>query len=164
MGWQELRFLHQSGQLIGAHGWSHTLLTHCTERDLDRELGNARLTLEDNLGASVKTMSLPGGRYNQRVLAACRLAGYTQIFSSIPRAEQAASGFLVGRVNVRGDMALEGIGKLLLPGSTMLSRLERQYRIKCAAKTMLGDKLYERVWAVLNRDERQSREDGEYAE
>ena len=32
-------------------------------------------------------MSLPGGRYNRHVLTACQQAGYTQIFTSIPRAE-----------------------------------------------------------------------------
>ena len=37
MGWQELRALHQAGQLIGAHGWSHALLTHCSETGLHRE-------------------------------------------------------------------------------------------------------------------------------
>ena len=87
MGWPELRALHESGQMIGAHGWSHTLLTHCSEKDLQTELSSARLTLEDKLGTSITTMSLPGGRYNRRVLAACQEAGYTQIYTSVPRAE-----------------------------------------------------------------------------
>ena len=88
MGWPELRSLHASGQLIGAHGWSHTLLTHCSKKELDKELSGARLLLEDKLGASVTTMSLPGGRYNQRVLAACREAGYSRIYTSEPSAER----------------------------------------------------------------------------
>jgi hypothetical protein len=33
MGWRELRSLHESGQLIGAHGWSHALLTNCTREE-----------------------------------------------------------------------------------------------------------------------------------
>ena len=37
-------------------------------------------------------MSLPGGRYNRHVLTACQQAGYTQIFTSIPRAEPESSG------------------------------------------------------------------------
>jgi len=41
MGWQELRALHQAGQLIGAHGWSHALLTHCSASGLHRELVDA---------------------------------------------------------------------------------------------------------------------------
>jgi peptidoglycan/xylan/chitin deacetylase (PgdA/CDA1 family) len=153
MGWQELRALHQAGQLVGAHGWSHALLTHCTARELHSELVDARLTLEDKLGASITTMSLPGGRYNRRILTACQEAGYTQIFTSIPRAEPDPAGPTVGRLNIRGDMSLEWIAKLLQPGSNLLSNLERQYQVKAAAKSLLGDRLYEKVWALLNRKE-----------
>ena len=164
MGWRELRSLHESGQLIGSHGWSHALLTNCTQEDLDRELSSSRLMLEDKLGTSITTMSLPGGRYNQRVLEACRRAGYTQIFTSVPRAEQMPPGFLVGRLNIRGDVTLDRLRKVLQRGNRTLARLERQYRIKAAAKTLMGDRLYETVWALLNKKEPDSDEDGEYAE
>jgi len=153
MGWQELLALQQAGQRIGAHGWSHALLTHCDAKGLHRELIDARLTLEDKLGTSITTMSLPGGRYNRRILTACKDAGYTQIFTSIPRAEADPAGPTVGRLNIRGDMSLEWITKLLQPGSNLLSGLERQYQMKAAAKSLLGDRLYEKVWALLNRKE-----------
>jgi len=153
MGWQELRALQQAGQRIGAHGWSHALLTHCDTKGLHTELVDAKLTLEDKLGTSITTMSLPGGRYNRRILTACQEAGYTQIFTSIPRAEPDPAGPTVGRLNIRGDMSLEWITKLLQPGSNLLSGLERQYQMKAAAKSLLGDRLYEKVWALLNRKE-----------
>jgi peptidoglycan/xylan/chitin deacetylase (PgdA/CDA1 family) len=153
MGWQELRALHEAGQHLGAHGWSHALLTHCSAPELHRELVDARLALEDKLGTSITTMSLPGGRYNRRVLTACHDAGYTQIFTSIPRAEPNPAAETIGRLNIRGDMSLEWITKLLQPASTLLSGLERQYQIKAAAKSLLGDRLYEKMWALLNRKE-----------
>jgi hypothetical protein len=164
MGWRELRSLHESGQLIGAHGWSHTFLTHCAQEDLNKELSGARLMLEDKLGTSITTMSLPGGRYNRRVLAACRQAGYTQIYTSVPRAEQTPLGFLIGRLNVRGDMTLERLRNVLQPGSRTLASMERQYRIKAVAKTLLGDGLYEKIWALLNRKDPDSGDGGDYAE
>ena len=153
MGWQELRSLHESGQLIGAHGWSHVFLTHCASKDLDVELVKAKSILEDKLGTSITTMSLPGGRYNRRVLAACREAGYTQVYTSVPAAEREPLGFTVGRLNVRGDWSLEWIRRVLQPGSRVLSNLGRQYRIREIAKTVVGDRLYERLWAPLNRKE-----------
>ena len=164
MGWQELRSLHESGQMIGAHGWSHSFLTHCTREDLNRELSGARMILEDKLGTSITTMSLPGGRYNQRVIAACQKAGYTQIYTSIPRAERDPSGLMVGRLNIRAGMTLENIRSLLEPGSSALASLERQYRIKTAAKTLLGDRLYDKLWALLNRKEPDSGADGARSE
>jgi hypothetical protein len=163
MGWPELRSLHASGQRIGAHGWSHTLLTHCTKKQLDQELGGARSLLEDKLGAPVTTMSLPGGRYNQRVLAACREAGYSRIYTSEPSAERDPNSDTVGRLNIRGDMTTEWLQSLFQPGSRVLSGLERQYRVKTAAKSLLGDRLYEKLWAVLNRKGSDTNDGGETA-
>lgn len=163
MGWPELRSLHASGQLVGAHGWSHTLLTHCAKQELDRELSGARLLLEDKLGASVTTMSLPGGRFNQRVLAACREAGYSRIYTSEPSADDALSRYTVGRLNIRRDMTLEWIQSVFQPGGHVLSSLERQYRAKAAAKRLLGDRLYEKFWAILNKKEPHTRDGGDTA-
>ena len=50
MGWPELRSLHEAGHPIGAHGWTHKLLTHCSDDELQTELSKSRLTLEDKLG------------------------------------------------------------------------------------------------------------------
>jgi peptidoglycan/xylan/chitin deacetylase (PgdA/CDA1 family) len=153
MNWAELRALHESGQPIGAHGWTHTLLTHCGDRELKDELVQSRLTLEDKLGTSITTMSLPGGRYNRRVLAACEDAGYTQVYTSAPRAETVPLGMMVGRLNILGSMQPEWIAKLFEPESRVLSGLSRQYRMKDAAKTFLGDRLYGRLWSLVNRRE-----------
>lgn len=153
MGWSELRSLHEAGQLIGAHGWTHTLLTHCSEKDLETELGSARKTLEDKLGTRITTMSLPGGRYNRRVLTACEAAGYTQVYTSIPRSEPASPGTLVGRLNILGDMKPEWIAEALRPESGTLTSLGRQYKVKEVAKALLGDHLYEKAWSLLNRKE-----------
>lgn len=153
MGWEELRTMHGAGHVIGAHGWSHTLLTHCDEDGLKRELGGARRELEDKLGAAITMMSLPGGRYNRRVLAACEEAGYREIYTSAPQAEDVPHGLLVGRLNIRGDMTLEWISRLFEPDGKLLGNLGRQYRMKSYAKTVLGDTLYAKLWATLNRQE-----------
>jgi len=153
MGWNDLRSLHAAGQYIGAHGWSHTLLTHCDEKGLQTELVSAKVALEDKLGTSITTMSLPGGRYSRRILEACWKAGYEQVYTSIPRGEPALPGPIVGRLNIRGDMKSQWIADVLQPESQILAGLGRQYKIKQAAKGLLGDRLYEKAWALLNRKE-----------
>jgi hypothetical protein len=159
MGWPELRSLHESGQSIGAHGWTHTLLTHLNDQDLAAELNNSRMTLEDKLGTSITTMSLPGGRYDRRVLAACEKAGYTQVYTSIPRLESLPLGPTVGRLNILSSMNSDWIETLFQLDSIALSSLHRRYRLKEAAKSMLGDGLYEKLWALVNRQETEA--DGE---
>lgn len=153
MDWPELRSLQQAGHHIGAHGWTHTLLTHCTGKDLEHEISGARFTLEDKLGAPITSMSLPGGRSNARVLDACKAAGYTEIFTSVPRAEPEPLGRLVGRLNIHGNRTSSWIADLLDPASGVLTSLERQYKLKAAAKALLGDRLYANLWAQLNREE-----------
>jgi peptidoglycan/xylan/chitin deacetylase (PgdA/CDA1 family) len=153
MDWPQIQTLHSAGHQIGAHGWSHTLLTHCDERALDKELKTARRTLEDKLGASITTMSLPGGRYNQRVLAACKAAGYTHVYTSNPRAEPADLPFLIGRLNLRSNTTAETLTQLLDTRSGALAKLQRQDKWKQALKQTLGDRLYAKLWAALNRQE-----------
>jgi peptidoglycan/xylan/chitin deacetylase (PgdA/CDA1 family) len=151
MGWRELRELQAAGHQIGAHGWTHTLLTHCSEKRLKEELARPRRELEDGLGVAVTSLSLPGGRGNRRVLAACRAAGYTQVFSSFPRAETIPAGWVMGRLNVRGDAGVPWLRKVLAEDGRALGRLAWQHRMKAAAKAVLGDRLYGRVWAAANR-------------
>jgi hypothetical protein len=153
MGWAELRSLHEAGFSIGAHGWTHMLLTHCSDDELQIELSKSRLTLEEKLGASITTMSVPGGRTNRRVLDACAAAGYTQVYTSVPQAEKLPLGATVGRLNILGSMQPEWIAALFEPDGRTLARLGRQYRIKETAKKLLGDRLYAGIWALVNRKE-----------
>jgi peptidoglycan/xylan/chitin deacetylase (PgdA/CDA1 family) len=153
MDWQQLRTLLAGGHSIGAHGWSHKLLTHCSDLELYKELKQARLTLEDGLGVAITAMSLPGGRANTRVLAACREAGYTQVFTSEPKAERSPLGERIGRFNVHGYMQPEWLAQLLQPQSGVLRSIERQHRLKTLVMSVLGDALYSRLWALKNRRE-----------
>lgn len=153
MDWSQIRELQQAGHTIGAHGWSHVFLTRCTPAQLDIELSRARVILEDRLGVAITTMSLPGGRFNRRVLESCSGAGYTHVFTSSPRSESAPLGFTVGRLNIRGDMQADWIARLLAPGSPLLTRVLFKHRVKVAAQSVLGDRLYARLWARANRHE-----------
>lgn len=153
MDWSQLSALVHSGHAIGAHGWSHTLLTHCTPAQLDMELRRSRLVLEDKLGIRITTMSLPGGRSNRRVMEACREAGYTHVYTSIPRAEPVPSGPSIGRVNIQGNTSAEWLAQLFKLSSPQLARLNRSYHVKAAAKLLVGDGLYGRIWGILNRQE-----------
>ena len=151
MGWPQVRSLSEAGHVLGTHGWSHALLTHCSARELDRELNSSRKLLEDKLGVAVTTMSVPGGRCNRRVLAACLEAGYTKVYTSEPRLEPAVSAFTIGRVNVSSDRSISWIRALLQPQSGELSKLQRQYTMKKSARAFMGDWAYEKLWAAVTR-------------
>jgi len=151
MGWPQVRSLTDAGHIVGTHGWSHALLTHCSAKELDRELSTSKRLLEDKLGIAVTTMSLPGGRYDRRVLAACQEAGYSRVYTSEPRLETTVSSFTIGRVNVSSDRSVSWIRALLQPQSRELQKLQRQYKTKKATKMFLGDWAYEKLWAAVAR-------------
>ena len=148
-----LRALHEAGHSIQAHGWTHTLLTQCSAAELNHELRDARLQLEDQISAPVTSLSLPGGRSNARVLAACRDAGYTTVWTSVPGASGSLDAPLVGRFNVLAGHTDSFLQRLLDPASGELARAARMSRLKGTAQRALGDRLYAKLWAMVNRQE-----------
>ncbi len=160
MDWAGVRALHSAGHRIGAHGWSHRLLTHCSPGELRQQLEPPRVLLEDRLGCPVTTMSLPGGRADRRVFDACQEAGYTQVFTSAPRPEPNPDAPVIGRLNLRGDVTIEFLHHLFEGDRRLLHRLQRSAQAKEIAKNLLGDRLYARLWGILNHEDRDSAEAG----
>ena len=151
LDWQQAAALQEAGHSIGAHGWSHALLTHCHATALQKALRDARTLLEDRLGTPVTALSFPGGRYDARVLDACAEAGYTRLFTSRPQTSVPGQTGLIGRLNLRRDSTLEWLRELLTGDGTALVALERNDRIKSRLKQMLGDRLYASLWRIVNR-------------
>jgi peptidoglycan/xylan/chitin deacetylase (PgdA/CDA1 family) len=152
LGWSDVRILLDCGQQIGAHGWSHAFLTECNHDELKQELLASRLMLEDKLGIEIRTMACPGGRYNRRVVAACKEAGYNRVFTSVPEAEQQFSSFLAGRVNARSEMTAEQLRALVTPGGKALRTLKRQYFAKEITKKLLTNRIYDRLWWKFSKN------------
>jgi hypothetical protein len=50
-------------------------------------------------------------------------------------------------------MKLEWLLRLLQPGSRELTKLQRRYRMKVAARSIVGDWLYNKLWTGMTRKE-----------
>lgn len=148
--WPELRDCAAAGHTVGAHSWSHALLTHLGEQELHKELVGTRSLLEDKLGFPVTTLSFPGGRYNRRVLGAARAAGYLRFFTSAPRLSPSPPLELTGRVNILQSMDRTAMHRLLTSGSSALRRLQLEDAAKSTLKQLLGDRRYAALWSRLN--------------
>jgi len=149
MHWSDVRALCDAGHMIGAHGWSHALLNNCSAKELDVELQQAKAVIEDKTGIAVTSMSLPGGRSNKRVKAACREAGYVRVYTSEPRVQIDAAEFAVGRVNINSHVTVDWLNRLVQPGNRELKQLQTRHRIKEAAKATLGDRIYDKLWSAV---------------
>jgi peptidoglycan/xylan/chitin deacetylase (PgdA/CDA1 family) len=59
LSWGEVRNLQSHGIRIGSHTISHRRLTNLREPEVDRELGDSKRTIEDNIGVRVTSFSYP---------------------------------------------------------------------------------------------------------
>ena len=81
MTWDELRTIAGDGVAIGSHTVSHAHLPRLSDAELDRELGEARGRVEDEIGGPCRLFAYPYGEHDERVQDAVRRAGYEAAFA-----------------------------------------------------------------------------------
>ena len=89
MTWDELRTLAADDVEIGSHTISHAHLPRLSDAELDRELGEARGRVEDEIGRPCRFFAYPYGEHDARVQDAVRRAGYTAAFALAAGASRA---------------------------------------------------------------------------
>lgn len=151
LGWDNLRALQAAGHSIQSHGWSHKFLTFCSEAELAHELHASRQSLEDNLGSAVEEISVPGGRWDRRVLHACSAAGYRRVYVSDPRVETEINGMkVIGRFMVRRTTTIPELEKIVSKDRAALRKLRLRSQLREGLVGVLGDNLYHRIWCRLS--------------
>ena len=97
---EELRSLPELIEL-GSHSLSHPHLTEIDAARLRDELTVSRQKLGELVGSRVSLLAFPYGDYDDRVVDACRQAGYERVFGINPLlADPAGRDFVRGRVTV----------------------------------------------------------------
>ena len=81
MNWDQLREIAGRGVTIGSHTVNHPHLPELADSELDRELGDSRARIEDELGRPCTLFAYPYGEHDARVRAAVRRVGYEAAFA-----------------------------------------------------------------------------------
>lgn len=150
LGWHELKTLQNAGHSIQSHGWSHKFLTFCSDAELAHELLASRQLLEDKLGDLVEEISVPGGRWNRRVIKACADAGYRRVYVSDPWVAQNMFGIqVIGRFMVHRTTTATKLLKVVQQDRYALGKIRVRSQIKQAIVGLVGDGLYHRLWCRL---------------
>jgi Polysaccharide deacetylase len=150
MNWRQLKELVACGHEVQSHGWSHKFLKGLPPADLKEELERSRLCLEDGLGVPVNAISIPGGRWDRRVIDGCAEAGYTRVYVSTPWTRASK-----GEVTICGRLMILKTTKALdlqrMANAGGMTRFMQRVRIHGAeaARAVLGDMRYHRIWCVL---------------
>jgi peptidoglycan/xylan/chitin deacetylase (PgdA/CDA1 family) len=150
LGWEELKTLQAVGHSVQSHGWSHKFLTFCSEAELAHELRASKQSLEDNLGSVVDEISVPGGRWDQRVIKACAAAGYQRVYVSDPWVETEIDGVqVIGRFMVRRTTNILELKKIVAKDPSAVRKLRMRSQLREGLVGVLGDSLYHRLWCRL---------------
>lgn len=107
-----LRALRAGGVEVGLHGKTHEPMTRA--HDLDAELAGARAEVGSRLGLPAPvTMSFPHGRFDERIAARAREAGYELVFTSVPalNATGGGPGWLLARLGFETAAIVDARGR-----------------------------------------------------
>src|SRR6202000_2586145 len=150
LGWDELKTLHSAGHSVQSHGWSHKFLTFCSDDDLAHELRASKESLEEKLGAAVNEISVPGGRWNRRVIEACMAAGYERVYVSDPWINTKMFGIdVIGRFMVRRTTSDAELQKMVRQDRGALWKMKMRSQVRRGIVGLMGDDLYHRLWCKL---------------
>ncbi|HVJ87588.1 MAG TPA: polysaccharide deacetylase family protein [Caulifigura sp.] len=95
---------------IGSHTVTHPFLAEGTTKQIEKELRDSRAELEDIVGRTVDTISIPNGSFDQRVLRIAEECGYSLVFTSEPHLNQSPPDHRgIGRVAVRSTTTTDAI-------------------------------------------------------
>lgn len=102
------------GLQVGAHTVSHVDLTKAGDAELARQIGDSRTDLESLVGQPVIDFCYPSGRFDGRVVAAVKAAGFQTATTTQPGTQHAvADRFTWSRVRVSGGEGLDRFAREL---------------------------------------------------
>jgi len=112
--WSLLHALEKRGIEIGSHTVRHRDLTQLPAADAFAELMVSRRTLERRLGHAVQWVAYPFGRFDARVEALARRAGYVLATTTRPGVRQSARAPLaLRRLRVLDSTGVRGLAAML---------------------------------------------------
>jgi len=142
----DVSHIAERGMLLASHGHTHQFLSLMSPEELERLLTLSRQRLDCWPGSARPILSVPGGRYNTKVLRAARGAGFERVMTSEPKVCDADQRpFRIGRLNVTAAMKPGGLVQAV---EAMASgrRGGPWRRAKNGIRVLLGDGRYDLLW------------------
>lgn len=157
----ELRQLAEHGVQIGTHSHTHTFLQNLSAHGLQDEILQPKNILEQVIGSAVTSMSLPGGRYDQRTLQFAAKVGYHQVYTSRPGfKKQSLPGHakldLLPRWSIDAGTSAKDFSRLLRFDLAAVAQRKWRYHLGQSARFILGQNGYHRLWRQVRNNEREA--------
>jgi len=146
LSWRQLSELAAAGMHVGSHGLDHRLLDGLGADELAEQLAGSRRALEEGLGTTIDTLSLPGGSGGARAVQAAGEAGYRVILGSAPGlVRPPALPPVLPRYAVRRSRTFEQFRALVDQRLSVRAAQALRYRGTRLFRAALGAGRYERL-------------------
>jgi peptidoglycan/xylan/chitin deacetylase (PgdA/CDA1 family) len=148
MSTSQLKELSGRGFEIGCHSMTHPYLPDVDSARQKHEVADAKVQLEQIIGRPVEHFSCPGGRFDRNVLRHVKEAGYRTMATSHARLNSLSTDlYALGRIAVLRATSAENL--VALCRGEGVRKLGLQQTARDAAKTFLGNRLYDRLRGAL---------------
>ena len=153
MSWPQLTEMVSAGMSIQSHGHEHVYISDLDDVNIKMQLELSKNILEDKLGKSVFVFAPAGGRYDERVVRIGKELGYKLFSSSIPGIVSKTEQFILPRFAITSTTSNRKIVNWQSRYSLDSIFEVSKYHMLKNAKKLLGNKSYEKVRALLLRDD-----------
>ena len=144
----QVRELGGMGFEIGCHSMTHPYLGDLSDDALNEEIAVAKQRLEQIAGCEVRQFSCPGGRWDARVAAVARRAGYQSVATSRYVANTPQTDpFCLGRVAILRGTSTASFAKLC--GGEGLWQYQLRDAVRAGAKRLLGNSFYDQMRSLM---------------
>jgi peptidoglycan/xylan/chitin deacetylase (PgdA/CDA1 family) len=151
LDWDDVCGLARAGHVIGSHSCSHPhRMATCSWEQLLDEWSRSAGVLAEALGRPVTTASVPGGLYSANVGRAAAAAGYTTLFTSLPRQRPGSIDGcrLIGRNAIRRDTPAAEAAAAAAGRAVYWARQRTAWELRRGVKGIAGGR-YEDVRRAL---------------
>lgn len=109
---QQIRDLHAAGMEIGSHGCSHLNWLHASDPEVASDVTRSVERLSQIIAAPVRSVAIPYGHCDRRVLAVLRRLGIGEVHSSF-RGPQVEGAWLIRRDCITAALSHDDIREIL---------------------------------------------------
>jgi peptidoglycan/xylan/chitin deacetylase (PgdA/CDA1 family) len=154
MSHAQVRELRALGFEIGCHSLTHPYLTDVDDNRLRDETTGAKDRLEQIAGVRVDHFSCPGGRWNARVVRAVKRANFRTMATSRTGINFSTTDpFTLTRVTILNGTASDTLLRFCQGHGLLRTQLKE--RARDAAKSVLGNSIYDSLRDLIVREKLQ---------
>jgi peptidoglycan/xylan/chitin deacetylase (PgdA/CDA1 family) len=151
---KHIQELHSRGHVIGSHSCTHPVrMAMCTDDQLRDEWTRSIEVLSNIIGSPVRTASVPGGYYSDRVAEWAARAGIQTLFNSEPmaRVRRVSGCDVIGRYSIQPGIAPDTVASIAAGAFAPRAQQYVYWKAKKMIKRLGGSYWLEfrRVW--INR-------------